>query len=120
MRGTQKTTADERRALRSRPLAWGQSAALRVRAQYFVLSCQQLGDIGEAVSLVSTAQTGSLHRLSGEEGYALAHRDASSKPSNYTTRTNEIVPVSVTTGTSDNSTFLLAFFAPAFYPMRSV
>ena len=65
---------------------------------------QQLGDIGEAVSLVSTAQTGSLHRLSGEEGYALAHRDASSKPSNYTTRTNEIVPVSVTTGTSDNST----------------
>ena len=65
---------------------------------------EQLGDIGEAVSLVSTAQTGSLHRLSGEEGYALAHRDASSKPSNYTTRTNEIVPVSVTTGTSDNST----------------
>ena len=65
---------------------------------------EQLGDIGEAVSLVSTAQAGSLHRVSGGEGYALAHRDASSKPSNYTTRTNEIVPVSVTTGTSDNST----------------
>ena len=53
---------------------------------------EQLGDIGEAVSLVSTAQAGSLHRVSGGEGYALVHHNASSKPSNNTTGTNGIVP----------------------------
>ena len=53
---------------------------------------KQRGVIGEAISLVSTAQTGSLHRPSGGEGYALAHRNASSKPSNHTPGIHGIVP----------------------------
>ena len=53
---------------------------------------EQRGVIGEAISLVSTAQTGSLHRTSGGEGYALAHRNASSKLDDNTPGDNGIAP----------------------------
>ena len=65
---------------------------------------EQLGDIGEAVSLVSTAQAGSLHRVSGGEGYALVHRDASSKPSNYNYRHERTTKQTTTTTTPDDTT----------------
>ena len=50
------------------------------------------GVIGEAISLVSTAQTGSLHRTSGGEGYALAHHNASSKLDDNTPGDHGITP----------------------------
>ena len=53
---------------------------------------EQRGVIGEAISLVSTAQTGSLHRTSGGEGYALAHRNASSKLDDNTPGDHGITP----------------------------
>ena len=65
---------------------------------------EQLGDIGEAVSLVSTAQAGSLHRVSGGEGYALVHRDASSKPSNYNYRHERTTKQTTTTTTTPDDT----------------
>ena len=74
---------------------------------------EQRGVIGEAISLVSTAQTGSLHRTSGGEGYALAHRNASSKPDDNTPGGNGIAPgmselirtlIPVTAGEPDKAT----------------
>ena len=53
---------------------------------------EQRGVIGEAISLVSTAQTGSLHRTSGGEGYALAHHNASSKLDDNTPGDHGITP----------------------------